>query len=46
MKMATAMVAFSLYKDWLPSLDNLRNFLLMPTGEMFRAFQMVHEIGF
>jgi len=30
-------------KKWLPTLDNLRNFLLTPTAEMLNFFQQMRE---
>lgn len=32
-------------RKWLPSLDNLRNFLLLAAAKTPSLFQMVHEIG-
>jgi hypothetical protein len=33
-----------LYPIWLPTLDTLRNFFLMPTTEMLTVFQKVRDI--
>ena len=40
---AAELVPAAFVKSWLPTLNNLRNFLLTPTAEMLSFLQQVRE---
>jgi len=41
---AAGVISIGLAESWLPTVDNLRNFLLTPTTEMLSFFKQLRQV--